>query len=401
MRKNILLGIVAVLILTGSFWLNQNKYLFKSAKNSTPVEQPGDSALTKLIRPSKPVDGKLTSIYLPEGFSISYFAKDVPGARSLAIGQGGKVVYVGTRDKTVYALTDSDQNGQSESVIKISDKLNTPNGVAFKDGDLYVAEVSRILKYPNIDGTYDNKPKYEVVYDSLPKDTHHGWKYIAFGPDGLLYIPIGAPCNLCLDQGKYARIMRLNVETGYIEPYATGIRNTVGFDWNPLDLSFYFTDNGRDSLGDNTPKDELNRAPSPGMFFGFPFCHGYDTQDPQLGKTDSCSTHTKPVIELGPHVAALGMKFYRGDMFPKEYKNKVIIAEHGSWNRSTPIGYRLTTVDIEGSLASNYQDFVTGWLEGESAWGRPVDLAELPDGSLLISDDKSGAIYRLTYNPKN
>ncbi len=399
MMKSVFRLVLIITFVFAGAWLVNNRYLLQSLKNYSSSEEPTDPALTKLVRPSKPAEGELAKLQLPPGFSIAYFAKNVPGARSLAIGGEGKVIYVGTRDKTVYAVTDSDQNGESESVVKIVTNLNTPNGVAIKDGDLYVAEISRILRYQNIDQTYTSNPQPEVVFDTLPKDTHHGWKYLAFGPDGLLYIPIGAPCNNCVDTGRYARLNRLNIETKQMETYATGIRNTVGFDWNPRDNSLWFTDNGRDSLGDDIPKDELNHAPSNGLFFGFPYCHGFSVVDPQLGKPDSCNTHTRPAIELGPHVAALGMKFYRGDMFPREYKNKVILAEHGSWNRTTPIGYRLSTIDIAGGSASNYVPLVEGWLDGKDSWGRPVDVAELPDGSLLISDDQAGAVYRLTYNP--
>lgn len=333
-----------------------------------------------------------------EGFVVSYFAEDVSGARSMARNSDGSIVYVGTRDSTLYAVIDSDLDGVSDRTVTIRSDLKTPNGVAYQGGDLYVAEVSRILKFSNIDTNYDKTPAFEVIYDQLPTETHHGWKYIAFGPDGLLYIPIGAPCNVCEDQGRFARILTLNVETKEAKTYATGIRNTVGFDWSPHDQSLWFTDNGRDLLGDDTPKDELNHAPNPGLNFGYPYCHGNSVVDPTYGDAESCEVQTKPAIELGPHVAALGVKFYRGTMFPEEYKDRVIIAEHGSWNRRDPIGYRLTTVDIEGDVASNYQDFVTGWLvEGES-WGRPVDLLELPDGSLLVSDDLNNAIYRLTYS---
>lgn len=396
MKYKILIPLI--LLIAVAAFVYPRRYLLTSLKNAQPVEQNTDSTLNKLLHPTQVPDGKLASLKLPDGFNISYFAKDVPGARSLAIAGQGSIVYVGTREKSVYAVVDTDRDGVSEKVVKVANNLNTPNGVAIKDGDLYVAEISRILRIKDIDNNYANNPSYEVVYDQLQKDTHHGWKYIAFGPDGLLYIPIGAPCNSCTDQGKYARLITLNVDTKEVKTYATGIRNTVDFDWNPVDNSLFFTDNGRDSMGDNIPRDELNHAPISGLFFGFPYCHGYSTLDPQLGKSDSCDSHTKPAIELGPHVAALGMKFYRGSMFPSEYKNKVIIAEHGSWNRSRPIGYRLTTVDINADIASNYQDFVTGWLEGDNAWGRPVDIAELPDGSLLISDDKAGAVYRLAYS---
>lgn len=398
MTKLILRLILITLLFVAGVWLVNNRYLLQSLKNYTPAEEPSDSAITKLIKPDKPAEGELAKLKLPPGFTISYFAKNVPGARSLAVGGEGKIIYVGTRAKTVYAISDPDTDGVANKVVKLATNLNTPNGVAIKNGDLYVAEISRILRYPSIDQTYLANPEPELVFDDLPKDTHHGWKYIAFGPDGWLYIPVGAPCNNCLDTGRYARLNRLNVETKQLETYATGIRNTVGFDWNPRDKTLWFTENGRDQMGDDTPKDELNHAPTIGLFFGFPFCHGMSVVDPQLGKPDSCTAITKPAIELGPHVAALGMKFYRGNMFPQEYLNKVIIAEHGSWNRTTPIGYRLTTVEVSGNSATNYDSLVEGWLEGKESWGRPVDVAELPDGSLLISDDLAGAIYRLSYS---
>lgn len=308
----------------------------------------------------------------------------------------GTIIYVGTRHNSLYALVDQNKDGISEKIVTISSSLDTPNGVAYKDGDLYVAEVSRIIRFKDIDNNFDQNPSYEVVYDQLPKDKHHGWKYIAFGPDGLLYIPIGAPCNVCEDRGIYSRILTLNIETSVVKTFATGIRNTVGFDWSPIDNTLYFTDNGRDLLGDDLPPDELNHAPSTGLDFGFPRCHGNNVLDPQFGTTDSCPTHTKPVIELGPHVAALGMKFYRGDMFPAEYNNQTLIAEHGSWNRRDPIGYKVSLVNPD---KRSYTDLVSGWLVAGESWGRPVDILELPDGSVLISDDLNDAIYRLAYYP--
>lgn len=339
----------------------------------------------------------IPGLVTPPGFEITYFAQDVVGARSLTQNQDSSLIFVGTRGKNLYAVVDQDKNGVGEKTIVIRSDLDTPNGVAYKDGDLYVAEVSRILRFPKIDSTYTTNPAYEVVYDQLPKDKHHGWKYIAFGPDGLLYIPIGAPCNVCEDRGVYSRMITLNLETKEVKTYATGIRNTVGFDWSPSDRTLYFTDNGRDLLGDDLPPDELNHAPKIGLDFGFPRCHGNNLRDPQYGTADGCALHTKPLVELGPHVAALGMKFYRGQMFPPDYKHKIVIAEHGSWNRRDPIGYRLTLVD---PVARTYSDFVTGWLVGGESWGRPVDLLELLDGSLLISDDLGGSLYRLSYTLK-
>lgn len=326
---------------------------------------------------------------MPKGFVLNYYAKDIPGARSMTLG-GDNTVYVGTRQQgIVYAIT-------KEEVKVIATGLNSPNGVAYKDGDLYVGEIGRILKFQDIDNNLDN-PKYSVVYDNLPKESHHGWRYIKIGPDNRLYIGIGAPCNICKLEDPFGTIASLNLDGTDFKIEARGIRNTVGFAWQSDSNLLWFTDNGRDNLGDNLPPDELNNM-SQGNNFGFPYCYGENILDP-WGEGKECAGSIPPVVELGPHVAALGMIFYEGDMFPKEYQNKIIIAEHGSWNRKEPIGYRLTTVDVEGSTASNYQPFVTGWLdESGDALGRPVDLLELPDGSLLISDDKSGSIYHLTYN---
>lgn len=382
---------ISLLILgLGYFVLNQIPYSQKHA--DPPTNTKNDRVGESGAKSPENIPGLVT----PPGFSITYYAQNVTGARSLAQNHDGTLVFVGTRGSNLYAILDQDKNGISEKTVTIRDNLDTPNGVAYKDGDLYVAEISRILRFPNIDSTYNNDPAYEVVFDQLPSDKHHGWKYIAFGPDGLLYIPIGAPCNVCEDKGVYSRILTLNVDTKEVTTFATGIRNTVGFDWSPDDNTLYFTDNGRDLLGDNTPPDELNHAPTSSLDFGFPRCHGSNIRDPQYGTKDGCSLHTKPVVELGPHVAALGMKFYHGHMFPAEYKNQIIIAEHGSWNRKDPIGYRLTRVD---PVNQTYQDFVTGWLQdGKSSWGRPVDLLELPDGSLLISDDLNHSLYRLSYS---
>ncbi|MDX5444067.1 MAG: PQQ-dependent sugar dehydrogenase, partial [Hymenobacteraceae bacterium] len=261
-----------------------------------------------------------------------------------------------------------------------------------------VAEISRILKFPNIEKDLKNPPKPQVVYGKYPTDRHHGWKFIAFGPDGKLYVPVGAPCNVCeSEKPVFSTITRLNPDGSGFEIFAEGIRNTVGFDWHPQTKELWFTDNGRDMMGDNIPPDELNRAPQKGMHFGFPYCHGTDIKDPKYGDKRSCSEFTPPVQNLGPHVAALGMRFYTGSMFPAEYKNQIFIAEHGSWNRSKPIGYRVMLVKQNSNGASTYQPFAEGWLQGNDDWGRPVDVQQLPDGSLLVSDDKNDAIYRISY----
>lgn len=346
-------------------------------------------------------DPELTHISLPPGFFISYFAKDVPGARSMTLGGNG-VVYVGTKDKDkVYALPDVNKDMKADTVIVVDEGLKTPNGVAYKDGNLYVGLVDRILKYESIDTSYSSSPTPSILLSSYPTDAHHGWKYIAFGPDGLLYVPVGAPCNICEPDDPYASITRLDVsnpQNGF-EIVARGIRNTVGFAWEPTTNKLWFTDNGRDLLGDNIPPDELNRIDTMGEHFGYPYCHAGIILDPQYGKGKNCTDYLSPQEKLSPHTAALGMKFYTGSMFPNEYLNTIFIAEHGSWNRSEKIGYRVTQVSVDNNgNASNYQVFADGWLKNETAVGRPVDILIYTDGSLLVSDDMAGSIYRITYS---
>jgi glucose/arabinose dehydrogenase len=340
----------------------------------------------------------LEDIRLPEGFSIHLFADSVPGARSMALGDNG-TLFVGTREEgRVYALLDNDFDNRIEGVIVIAEGLSLPNGVAFRDGSLYVAETNRILCYDDIEARLHDPPEPVVINDSFPTEKHHGWKYIAFGPDGKLYVPVGAPCNICeREDGRFASIMRMNPDGSGLEIFARGVRNTVGFDWHPETKELYFTDNGRDRLGDNFPPDELNRAPVPGLHFGFPYLHGTSVPDPKFGVNQDLEAFTPPIIDLGPHVAALGMKFYTGDLFPDGYRNRIFIAEHGSWNRTDPIGYRVTMVRLEGNSARSYEVFADGWLSGRTAWGRPVDVLVYEDGSLLVSDDRAGVIYRIVY----
>lgn len=339
----------------------------------------------------------LSQIKLPPGFSIELFAQ-VPKARQMALGES--TLFIGNRrgDK-VYALELLEGNTRAGKLHIITSGRNMPNGVAFREGSLYVAEVSRILRFDNIEKRLADPPQPVVLPVRFPTDKAHGWKYIAFGPDGLLYVPIGAPCNICDAGDPYNTITRLKPDSAKFEIFARGVRNTVGFDWQPGTNILYFTDNGRDWMGDNEPPDELNKAPKPGLNFGYPYCHGGYILDPEFGAGHSCADYVAPVRNLGPHVAALGMKFYRGDQFPAEYKGDILIAEHGSWNRSVPIGYRVTRVSLDGPGAPTYQVFAEGWLnENGSRWGRPVDVLELPDGSILVSDDYAGAIYRITYS---
>jgi glucose/arabinose dehydrogenase len=342
----------------------------------------------------------LSEIRLPPGFRISLFAGDVPNARSMALSPAG-TLFVGTRKEgKVYALRDADRNGAADGVVTIASGLNSPNGVAFRDGSLYVAEINRILRFDGIEERLKNPPKPVVVTDRFPDEGHHGWKFIAFGPDGSLYVPVGAPCNICEPKEPvFATITKLGAD-GAPEVVARGVRNTVGFDWHPATGELWFTDNGRDWAGDDLPPDELNRLERPGQHFGYPYCHGRAFPDPEFGAGQSCASFTAPAQELGPHVASLGMRFYTGRAFPEAYRNQVFIAEHGSWNRSKKIGYRVSLVTLDGNRAVSYKPFAEGWLTASGrVWGRPVDLLVPPDGSLLVSDDHAGAIYRITYAP--
>jgi glucose/arabinose dehydrogenase len=339
---------------------------------------------------------ELDELTLPPGFRIAVYAADVPSARQMALGPPG-VVFVGSNAAgKVYAVVDRD--GGNRTVHVVASGLNMPSGIAFRDGALYVAAVNRILRFRDVARDPAHPPKPEVVTDAYPTDPHHGWKFIAFGPDGRLYVPVGAPCNICTPPGPlHATITRIDLAGGRPEVVARGVRNSVGFDFDPANGDLWFTDNGRDWLGDDQPPDELNHLTKVGEHFGFPFCHGNGLRDPEHNAGHACSEFTPPARELGPHVAAIGMRFYTGRMFPEKYRGGVFIAEHGSWNRSTPIGYRVSFVKIENGRATSYEPFAAGWLKGGAASGRPADVLVMPDGALLVSDDKAGRIYRITY----
>jgi len=339
----------------------------------------------------------LASLKLPPGFEVELFAR-VPNARQMAL--GNNTLFVGSmRAGKVYAIP---LKGARKPLV-IADGLNMPVGVAFRDGDLYVSAVSHILRLRDIEARLNKPPRPEVVSSAYPSDTHHGWKFIAFGPDGKLYVPVGAPCNICEpDPDRYANITRLDVASGKVEVVARGVRNSVGFDWHPQSGELWFTDNGRDLMGDDVPPDELNRLSRPGQHFGYPYCHGASIADPEFGRARRCDEFVPPVQNLDAHVASLGMRFYTGKQFPERYRNAVFIAEHGSWNRSSKVGYRVSVVRLQDNRAVSYEPFVSGWLQGgrsneESAWGRPADVLVMPDGSLLVSDDHAGAIYRVSY----
>lgn len=335
-------------------------------------------------------------IKLPPGFRIALFAR-VDNARGMALGAGNTLFVGSMRAGKVHAL-EFDAAYKVTKTHLLAEGLQLPAGVAHRDGALYVSAVSRILRFDGIERRLDQPPPPALVRDGLPRETHHGWKFIAFGPDGKLYVPVGAPCNICApDPDRYANILRMNADGSALEVFARGVRNSVGFAWHPQTGELWFTDNGRDWLGDDAPPDELNHAPRAGLHFGYPYCHGGTLADPEYGQKRACAEFTPPAQNLGPHVAALGMRFYDGAMFPPGYRNQVFIAEHGSWNRAKKIGYRVSLVRLQGDRAVAYEPFAEGWLQGESAWGRPADVLVLPDGSLLVSDDHAGAIYRITY----
>lgn len=344
----------------------------------------------------------LDKIKLPPGFQIQLWAENVKNARSLCLSPSG-TLFVGTRDAgNVYALKDTDGDFKADQRYTLATGLNMPNGVAFKNGSLYVADVNRILRFDDIEKNLANPGTPVVVYDQYPTETHHGWKYIAFGPDGQLYVPVGAPCNICeRDNPIFSSLTRLDVEQPKPEPVVVqhGIRNTVGFTWHPVNKELWFTDNGRDMMGDNMPGCELNHATREGQHFGFPYCHQGNTPDPKFGEKRPCADFVPPAQILNAHVAPLGLEFYQGNQFPETYHRQIILAEHGSWNRTKKSGYKLSLVRLnEQGTCISYETFAGGWLQpDESVWGRPVDLEHLPDGSLLVSDDYADAIYRIVY----
>jgi glucose/arabinose dehydrogenase len=338
---------------------------------------------------------QLERIKLPAGFEISVFA-EVKDARSLALGPKG-TLFVSSREAgNVYAIRHDGR--KATEVLTIASGLNSPNGIAVKDGALYVLEISRVTRFDAIESNL-SAPKGTMIYDRFPADRSHGWKFAAFGPDGWLYTQVGAPCNICEPPDPYASIVRLKPDGSAMEIYARGIRNSVGFDWHPETKELWFTDNGRDRMGDDVPPDELNHAPKAGLHFGYPYCHGGNIPDPEFGAKRSCSEFTPPARRFGAHVASLGMRFYTGSMFPAEYRNRIFIAEHGSWNRSQKSGYRVMQAKVEGGKVVDYGVFAEGFLDvaADKAWGRPVDVQVMPDGALLVSDDHAGAIYRISY----
>jgi glucose/arabinose dehydrogenase len=352
---------------------------------------------------SLPID----KLRLPAGFQVEVLTDAVPNARQMTLGRNGEgkgIVYVGSAGAgKVYAVEYGARGAGSVHVV--ASGLSLPSGVAYRDGKLYVGALARILRFDAIDDRLATPPQAVVVSDKFPGDSHHGRRFIAFGPDGKLYVPVGSPCNICQPDDRHGVIQRIDGDGGAIETVARGVRNSVGFDWDPRDRTLWFTDNGRDQLGDDLPADELDHVTRAGEHFGFPFCHQGDSPDPEFGAQRACSDFTPPAAKLGAHVAALGMRFYGGTQFPAAYRGNIFIAEHGSWNRSRKVGYQVVRVAVDGQgRAAVPEPFLQGFLQvdgsgRETVWGRPADVLPLPDGSLLVSDDLAGAIYRVRYGP--
>ena len=346
-----------------------------------------------------PKDSMLDLIQLPDGFKIDVYAENVGNARMIVLSENG-TLFVSTRrgEGNLYAVRDLDGDNFAERIDTIATGLNTPNGIALRNGSLYVAEIDKIWRYDDIEARLSNPPQPVLVSDNFPGDRHHGWKFIAFGPDDKLYLNIGAPCNVCDEGDPYATIQRMNPDGTDLEVYARGVRNSVGFTWHPENGDMWFTDNGRDMMGDDLPPCELNHAPQAGLHFGYPYFHGDGISDPEYGEGKTAADYRAPAQNLGPHVAPLGLEFYSGTQFPDKYRGRIFIAEHGSWNRSKKIGYRVTMVTLSGNEAVAYEPFAEGWLQGEENWGRPVDIEMTSEGEMLVSDDQSGRVFRIWYD---
>ncbi|MXY55006.1 MAG: sorbosone dehydrogenase family protein [Gammaproteobacteria bacterium] len=332
------------------------------------------------------------------GFSLAVYTDEVPNARQMAESESG-VLFVGTRRAgRVYAVVPAPE-GPPE-VVTLAKGLTMPSGLALSGGDLYVAALDRVLRYPDIEATFRRSPKPEIVTDALPDRYHHGWKYLSVGPDGFLYVPVGAPCNICKsDDERFASILRMDPISGETTVYAHGVRNSVGMAWHPATNELWFTDNGRDMMGDDLPPEEVNRVRKAGAHYGYPYIHGSAIPDPEFGDGHDPSDYVPPEVEIQAHAAAIGMDFYTGGKFGSDYANALFIAEHGSWNRSSKVGYRVSVVRFVDEKPV-YLPFVDVWLEGQRASGRPADVLAARDGSLLVSDDQGGRIYRVTRDSK-
>jgi glucose/arabinose dehydrogenase len=360
---------------------------------------PHPGKMTETPRSEIPVD----KINLPPGFSVQIWATGLPGGRAMARGDQGKI-YVGTRIiGRVYEVTD---NGDRRSVRVVADKLVQPAGVAFANGSLYVMAINRVLRFDGIESNPNVQPVDLTDKFQLPPEQHHNWKYIAFGPDKKLYVPFGAPCNICEPPAQYAQIRRYNPDGSGMEVIARGVRNSVGFDFHPKTGELWFTDHGRDWMGDDGPQDELNRLSKVGENFGFPYCHAQGVVDADFKKADACKDVTRPVALMGPHAAAMGVLFYTGNMFPAQYRDTIFVARKGSWNRTKPYGFDVVNIRA-GADGKNARvtPFMTGFIDAKDGkynfWGRPAYLLQMPDGALLVSDEQTGTIFRVSYSAKN
>jgi len=367
-------------------------------KQGQPAEM-ATSTLAPIFTPPAPLAAEkipIGKIKVPPGFKVELWAAGIHNARAMTLGTKG-TLFVSSRlpGGNVYAVVD--KTGKREVKV-IAQKLDMPNGVAFRDGTLFVAAQNRIIKWEGIEDKLDNPGEPVAVIESLPKHGPHGWKYLAFGPDGKLYFNIGAPCNICLPPETNANISRINPDGTGFEYVARGVRNSVGFDWHPVTKELYFTNHGRDWLGEDVPNDTLHQVSARNVpHFGYPFCHQGDVLDPDFGKGRACSEFNTPLLKLGPHIAPIGTMFYTGTMFPGQYKSRLFIVQRGSWNRTEKLGYGIVTVTLAMGQPPKQEGFASGWLENNQPWGRPTYLYQMPDGALLLSDDHVGAIYRISY----
>jgi glucose/arabinose dehydrogenase len=369
-----------------------------SAQSGPPAGNEAAAKLAPVAPPSQPTTRDqlpLGKLKLPPGFRIEVYASGIAGARSLRVGRRGTAFVGSARGDKVHAILD---DGGRRRVKVIASGLNRPNGLAFHNGALYIAEVSKISRIDDVESKLDDPPTPTTVYGDLPDSETNSLRFLAIGPDGKLYVSVGAPCNNCLPPPAQAQIRRIDLEGGNVEAVALGVRNSLGFDWSPQNKQLYFTDNGRDWLSEDAPSDELNRVSKPGEHFGAPYCYQGNLPDTQFGWGRSCDEFTSPIALLGPHVAPLGMRFYTGRMFPREYRDAIFVARHGSWNRTKKIGGDVVVLYLnkEGTVQS-MEPFLTGFIENNNFIGRPADVEPMRDGSLLISDDWNGAVYRVTY----
>jgi len=388
--------ILAVVMLAAPIVMAQQAPAPPPAWQQGRTPEQASSPLAPVPAPPAPTPAAqipLNKVKLPRGFTATVWADGINNARSMTWGSKG-TLFLGSRVAgNVYAVVDQ---GGKRQVKVLAKGLSQPSGVAFRDGALYVATIPTLLKYENIEASLDNPPAPKVVYE-FPKDAHHNWRYLTFGPDGKLYFNMGAPCNICMPPSTHANVSRMNADGTGFEYFAYGVRNSQGMDFHPVTKELYFTNHGRDWLADDVPADTLHHAPKAGLHFGYPYCHQGDVVDPDFGRGRSCSEFAPPLLKLGPHVSGMGIKFYTGNQFPAEYKNRAFIALKGSWNRTQKSGYKIMTVELKAGAPPKYEVFADGCNEGNTVLCRPTHIEWMPDGSMLVSDDYHGAIYHISY----